>query len=385
MTVIQKLAVISAAATRSGARATAPRIRFAALALAAALSAPFAVSAAGSDELWEVTTQMNIPGMPAGGQTSQVCRDKDLRKADQGRDKDCTITDLKQSGTHTTIRMSCPGGDTMIEQDFNASRTEYKGTITMSRGGKRQMVMNTSGRKIGSCDAQQARSEMAGKAAAAKAQGEDYKRQADAALINACNQAADGMNAGQFGVYGPCRGDPATCTKIKADVAKNQPAVASTCSAKVAEFCTRYQTQEGFARAKASKDGADLCGLNAAKVKASLCPNALRTESLGFLGSYCPAEAKTLAQKECVGRDYTSMTGKYRGFCSTYLASAQEAEEAAEPAAGRARPAARGEDSGQRQTSAQPQPPQNAGDAAKQAIDQGIGQGLNKLKGLFGR
>ncbi|MDH4192309.1 MAG: hypothetical protein OEW21_19145, partial [Betaproteobacteria bacterium] len=45
---------------------------------------PFAGTAlaAGSDELWEVTTQMNIPGLPAGmgGSTQQVCRDKDPRK-----------------------------------------------------------------------------------------------------------------------------------------------------------------------------------------------------------------------------------------------------------------------------------------------------------------
>ena len=150
--------VVSAAASACGTRATAACIRLAALALAVVLSVsvPLAASAAGNDELWEVSSQMNIPGMPPGmgAKTVQVCRDKDPRKAEQGRDtKECTVTDFKQSGTHTTIRMSCPSGDTVIEQDFNADHTEYQGTITMTRGNS-EMVVKTSGRKIGSCDAQ---------------------------------------------------------------------------------------------------------------------------------------------------------------------------------------------------------------------------------------
>ena len=79
-------------------------------------------------------------------------------------------------------------------------------------------------------------------------------------------------------------------------------------------------------------------------------------QSLAFLGRYCLAEAKPIAQQNCVGRDYTSkMGGKYDDFCTAYLAQASLEKPAAQPAS-----------------------------VKDQATDQ-VKQGINKLKGLFGR
>lgn len=74
-----------------------------ALSAALALAAP-PVLAQGKDDLWDVKTEMSMPGMPAGipgmAQTLQVCADKDPKKAATQRPdmQDCKIGDYKQSG-----------------------------------------------------------------------------------------------------------------------------------------------------------------------------------------------------------------------------------------------------------------------------------------------
>jgi len=98
---------------------------------------------------------------------------------------------------------------------------------------------------------------------------------------------------------------------------------------------------------------AQACGVTTASIKAAQCPKAAQTESLAFLGRYCLAEAKPIAQQNCVGRDYTSkMGGKYNDFCTAYLAQASLEK-----------------------------PPASTTDQVKQ----GVSKGMDKLKGLFGR
>ena len=99
--------------------------RIFALALAFAFGTSFA---AGNDELWEVTSQMNMPGMPAGmgAQKHQVCTEKgDAKKAMSSRGSEkCKLTDFKQSGNKVTITMACPDGTATIENTYNAAHTE---------------------------------------------------------------------------------------------------------------------------------------------------------------------------------------------------------------------------------------------------------------------
>ena len=114
-----------------------------------------AASAAGSDDLWEVTTQMNIPGMPSGmgGQTRQVCTEKgDAKTAMAREDSKCKVTDFKETGTRIQMTVQCPDGTGTIDNTYNAARTEYKGTMKMtSKQGEMTMAMQ--GRKVGTCDA----------------------------------------------------------------------------------------------------------------------------------------------------------------------------------------------------------------------------------------
>jgi len=353
-----------------------------ALALVGSLLVPCAASAAEDGELWEVTTQMNVPGMPAGigGMTTQVCKDKDPRKeVARGKDtKDCKVTDLKQSGNRVTMTMTCPQGKSVMDMTYNSAHTEYKGSVRMT-GDRGEMTMNMSGRKLGSCDLAQARAERDARTAEAKAMGDraraSMKANEDMA-IQGCNEAVETMRAEKLGVYTMCSDHPEACESM----AKSQPRAAAVCKPKRAEFCRRYQTEEGFIKARGDEQGAKVCGTSTQKVKASLCPQAAKSESLDFLGRFCPVEAKPIAQTHCVGRGYTAGRSftfagtkkgdKYETFCRNYLSNADFAE--------------RERDNGATKAAAP-----SGGSVQKQGTDaatsEAINQGINKLKGLFGR
>lgn len=348
----------------------------AAVALAGALAVPFAAWAQGKDELWEVSSQMNVPGMPAGmgAMTQRICQDKDPGKQTmQGQNmQNCKITDMKQSGTRVTLTVTCPDSRAVIEQNYNAARTEYKGTMRMT-GRDGDMTMTMSGRKVGSCDAQQARRQQDAQQAAMKsdmermqAQSAAHTKRSQEEAIRSCTQAVETMEVEKLGVFGQCKEQPELCKGYASAGMDPGNRAEKSCSASRAQLCARYETPEGFLTAKGAERTAKFCGVDAQTVKASLCPQAASTDSLVFMARFCPVEAKPLAQQHCAGRNFTAMrvdgkTGndKYFDFCLTYLANADLHEPRTQEAQQKTNPA--------------------------DAVRQGIGQGINKLKGLFGR
>jgi hypothetical protein len=331
---------------------------------AVVLALPLVAAAQNTGELWEITSQMNIPGMPAGmgGQTQRVCQgdDPERRAASDKDQKDCKVTDKKQTATRTTITMTCKQGTMTVDQQYNAARTEFKGSIKMtSKDG--DFTMNTTGRKVGACNVQEANRErdekigaMKKQAAAAQAQGAAAQKQYADTQIKQCAAAVDNMQWNGLGVYGQCyRKADANCKSSMDASNQMSPEIAKSCNARVVEFCKRYQTQEGFLKAKGDENAAQMCGVTTASIKEAQCPKAAQSESLAFLGSYCPVEAKPIAQQHCAGRDYTSkMGGKYARFCEAYLANADFEK---------------------------PRP------TATDQVKQGVSKGLDKLKGLFSR
>jgi hypothetical protein len=328
------------------------------------LAVPLAALAQNTGELWEISTQMNIPGMPAGmgGQTQRVCQgdDPERRAASDKDQKDCKVTDKKQTATRTTITMQCKQGTMTIDQQYNAARTEFKSNIKMnSKDG--EFTMSSTGRKVGACNVQQANRERDEKIegikqqhAAAMAAGAAAQKQHAETQIKQCAAAVDNMQWNGLGMYGQCYKKADANCKSSMD-ASNQmsPEIAKSCNARVVEFCKRYQTQEGFLKAKGDENAAQMCGVTTASIKEAQCPKAAQSESLAFLGSYCPVEAKPIAQQHCAGRDYTSkMGGKYARFCEAYLANADFEK---------------------------PRP------TTTDQVKQGVSKGLDKLKGLFSR
>ena len=335
------------------------------------LALPLAALAQGKGELWEIT--MSVPGMPAGMMPAQrVCQGDDPERAAQaqkGRDKkECKVTDRKQSGNRTTISMSCSDGSTMvIDQQFNAARTEFKSTMSMKSKKDGDMTVTQTGRKVGTCDAVAARQErdahmdkLQKDMAAMQAAGAAEQKKFADRQIKQCADAATNMDWRGFGIYGQCRTnktDP-NCKSSMDAYDKTSPEIAKSCNARIGEYCKRYQTQEGFLKAIGDETIAQACGVSTASIKAAECPKAAKTESLSFLGRYCLAEAKPIAEKNCVGRDFTSkMGGKYNDFCTAYLARASLEKPA----------------------------PQSTTEKATDQVKQGVSKGIDKLKGLFGR
>lgn len=111
--------------------------------------------AAGSDELWEMTTKMDMPGMPMPAMTQTVC----LRKGESYKpgkvphQKNCEMTDLKVSGNKTTWKMHCSGRDAM-DGSGEVTRTEktMKGSMKLSSKDI-QMTQAISGKRVGTCQA----------------------------------------------------------------------------------------------------------------------------------------------------------------------------------------------------------------------------------------
>lgn len=348
-----------------------------AIALAGALAVPFCAGAQGKDDLWEVSSQMNVPGMPAGmgAMTQQVCQDRDpARQSMQGQNMEkCRILDRKQSGNTFTMTVQCPDGTAVIEQTYNTARTEYKGSMRMG-----DMVMNMSGRKVGSCDAQQARSEQ--NAQQAKIKSDVDRAQAQVAAeakrsqeesIRSCTEAAEAMDVGKLGIWGRCHEQPELCKGYASAGMDPGGKAQQVCTTSRAQLCAKFQTPDGFMKARDADSTAKFCGLSAEAVKTSLCPKAGPS---AFLGRHCPVEAKPYAQQHCAaraGRNFTAMRadraeGKpvdpYFDFCMAVFANADLQEETKAP-------------------ETRPQPKPSTADAVKD----GIGQGVNRLKGLFGR
>src|SRR5512140_3297774 len=66
-------------------------------------------------EYWEITSQMDMPGMPMAmpAQTSKVCLPKggesDPNRT-QGKDSNCDFTDVNRSGNSVKVKGTCVNG-----------------------------------------------------------------------------------------------------------------------------------------------------------------------------------------------------------------------------------------------------------------------------------
>jgi hypothetical protein len=254
-----------------------------------------------------------------------------------------------------------------LENTYNAARTEYKGTMRMTSP-QGEMTMNMSGRKVGACDATAERHKREAQVASIErqsAQAQDMMRQQREMQIGQCAEAVETMDYGKLGMYGQCKQHPEYCQTMGSDPGNKQ--VMTACAARQAEYCKRYRTEAGFLKAKADAKAAEACGLSVDQVKAELCPGAAKREALAFLGRYCLAEAKPLAEKHCAGRDFTALRAgkgtrdKYDDFCMAYLSSASLAQ------------------------APRPDAPSTPTANPADAVTDGVTQGINKLRGLFGR
>jgi hypothetical protein len=108
------------------------------------------------DGQWEMTTQMEMPGMPVKMKPAVMrhCYSKNDvldQKKIISRDKNCTITDMKKTGNKMIWAMKCTGqnagtmnGETVFTPD------SYTSTMHMKTQG-RKVTMKVKGKRLGDC------------------------------------------------------------------------------------------------------------------------------------------------------------------------------------------------------------------------------------------
>lgn len=281
------------------------------LAFAASAFSVGAISAPG--EYWEITSKMEIPGMPAMPTTTQkLCVGKGNEKDPQQSSKDCQVSDIKISGNKTSWMVRCNNrnGETAMTGSGEQTITmadNYQGTIHFSRksGGRDiNMTQSYSGKRLGgNCDT------------------EEQIKRANEVKERSDKNRADMCDSSKFEPTGEL---------ISASIRYLETNSPSNRSVRKNPFCIGQKEQYCSLVSKYASSNADTygaliqndklgvtniakdCNLNMAATTKSVCKK-LNGENYHTLSAYCPAEAKAydVAERKrqqeeyCGGRGYT--------------------------------------------------------------------------------
>ena len=112
----------------------------------------------GKDELWDVTSKMEMPGVPIAmpPQTRRVCVEKGNDAGTIPKNDGCTVVDTKRVGNKFTYRMECRKGkdDYVATGESTSGGNGYQGTMRMAGkmdGQSMEMSMAYSGARVGNC------------------------------------------------------------------------------------------------------------------------------------------------------------------------------------------------------------------------------------------
>lgn len=302
-----------------------------------------AVAAPG--ELWEITSKMEMDGMPMSmpAQTQQACLPKD-KKPDsmvpKNESSDCKMTEQKQVGNKMSFKMVCSGKDPMTGSgEITSSGNSYSGKMQISgkmEGESIDMKQSFSGKKLGTCEYTSPK--------------DTSKEQ----IAEACRKAMDNLEYPLFTMDG------------------------AMCQPKKAEFCGRVKKLTGemsdpdrylevTEKQRNWKEAANACGQDTTAVMAKACKTAVDKKRYQFIGNHCEAEAAALGPQLCEGRSYTSvMSGEQGAICQKYFEKNGD-------------PLARNSSSG---NSSARTPQEAAAEAASNPAD-AVQKGVKALKGLL--
>lgn len=302
------------------------------LALIACLM-PVAVASAkpGTDRLYEVTTRMEMPGMPMQPppQTTRVCAPatETSDKMLAGNDN-CKVTDKRTSGNKTTYRMACTGEMPMTgEGEMEEFATGYRGRMsaTMGAGGDRQILnMSYEGKLVGTCN--YGTDGAAAKAAQMTAQhcdqyidvystynfytdkdGMCVSRRAEFCANLAKNATPKFAAAGKY--------DPTVWAAFEACGQSRESVVARACDIAVKDGDVQFVQESCPARI------------------VELCDLVDPLKDSAFVLANCPARAKAIAAEQCTGRSYTALRySPYAAYCRGMAADSLQQRNAGAPA-----------------------------------------------------
>lgn len=314
---------------------------------AAGLAAAALVQAQGADELWQMTTRMEMEGMQMPAMSQQVCMKKGETQAEGlgQQDPNCKVTEQRRTGNKFTWKVVCTGERAMTGTgEMTRNRDTLEGRMQMkSKDG--DMKIAYSGKLAGTCNAQ---THQDPQMAARQRQMAAMQAQSNAEIARMCQEGMEKFSTDMFERQGmPCvdrKG--AYCAHVK----KTTQSMGAPASYRAA---MQKQGMGGGGWERAAR----FCSVQTAPIAAAACKGGVSGRDWAFVADYCPAERKKLAGEHCAGRDYTSaMSSEYKPICAKYAgAFAQPQRAAAKPQ--------------------QPAAP-SAGDAVKEGV-----RGLRKLFG----
>lgn len=316
-------------------------------------------------EYWEVTTKMEMAGMPFAmpAVTMKLCVPKGGEKNPQHmqkKDSDCKMSDVRISGNKVAWKASCVhdgetlsgAGESYYEGD------SYHGTLHLtgnSRGHDLDMTQTYNGRRVGgNCDSEAQLRELTGNLCDTSqfAKGTEWLARADMFLRG-----------------GTC---PGKKQELCAAVRKS-----------VAQDADTYQMLMNMEKTS-SNLVVSSCGLRMEEAHAAVC-RANREGHYEFLEANCPSEAKEYREqarrRNCEGRSYTS-----RELLDNCLSGGSARDD---EAAARRESSTRGNLRKAREYANRPDDEGNASannaDAgAENAVSNSVLDSAKKLKGIFG-
>jgi hypothetical protein len=127
--------------------------------LAAAVSMAILTTAAAADErpgnLWDTTSQMSMPGLPAmPPQKMQLCTAKEwTQPPPPPPGQSCTVSNFERDGSKVSWDTQCTGEMEMSGHGEITFTTDeaYSGTIVFTAEGM-TMTVNLTGQKVDECD-----------------------------------------------------------------------------------------------------------------------------------------------------------------------------------------------------------------------------------------
>ena len=289
---------------------------------------------------WQSTVSVKAMGMTMPGQTAMMCMDPKSEAPPVSTKGDCEMYDYHRSGDTQNFKMRCSGREKMEGSgSITYAGDSYHGSMQM-HADQGDMSMEFSGKKQGACDGSEVNLR-------AKEQIKQVQANASAGMATMCTQSAEAANS-------PYPFMPGAAGVCKDDAAHKQ------------QYCKNFQTYKVFgeqakmeAAGKGSAgmmstpltDSATLCGVTVDGLRLQLCQRAEAQGELDFLRTQCPVQAAAITKRECAGRSYTSVSDRYRAFCSS-VADGDEGQ-AAKP-------------------------------DAKPTVEDKLKKGKDKLKGLLG-
>ena len=114
--------------------------------------------AQGSDDQYDITVKMEMPGMAMPPMSQRMCVKKGASDQDFiPRQENCRVSDTTRTGSRVTFKMTCTGNNPMTGTgDFTFVANGYNGQIRLKgkmEGQEIAMTQTIDARRVGGCTA----------------------------------------------------------------------------------------------------------------------------------------------------------------------------------------------------------------------------------------